>query len=82
MEKPKYSISSEAIANGINDLLDEKEELQDRINKAIEYIENEIPYLLEIESEDEDINGNYVYTYKEYTGIDKLLDILKGSDKE
>ncbi len=40
MEKPKYSISPEAIANGINDLLDEKENLNNIINKLEEWLKD------------------------------------------
>ena len=79
MENPRYTISPEAIANGINDLLDEKEELQERIDKAIEYIENELPYLEMVDYEYEDMNGDIKYVMKEWEGKE-LLDILKGSD--
>jgi len=53
----------------IHCLYAEKKELQERIDKAIEYIEN---------------NGDeIIYSYdKTRELIDKLLDILKGSDKE
>lgn len=46
------------------------------IDKAIEYIEYEMPYLQESDKEYEDINGHTYYTYKEYDGKE-LLDILK-----
>ena len=45
------------------------------IDKAIEYIEYEMPYLQETDKEYEDINGHTYYTYKEYDGKE-LLDIL------
>ncbi len=45
------------------------------IDKAIEYIENEMPYLQETDKEYEDVNGNTYFTYKEYDGKE-LLDIL------
>lgn len=72
MENPRYTISPEAIANGINDLLDEKEELQERIEKAIKYIENNIDELKE------------EHLFIEFTKEElyMVLDILKGSDKE
>jgi hypothetical protein len=75
MEKPKYSISPEAIANGINDLLDEKEELQERINTAIEMIykmtENELNYI--------HWKGKEVLVCgSDFEGAEILLDILKG----
>lgn len=56
-------------------------ELTNKIDKAIEYIENEIPCLWEIDKEWEDQEDNYHHTYKEYS-IDILLDILKGVDKD
>lgn len=46
------------------------------INRAVKYIENEMPYLQETDIEYEDINGNTYFTYKEYDGKE-LLDILK-----
>lgn len=46
------------------------------IDKAVKYIENEMPYLQEIDKEYEDVNGNTYFTYKEYDGKE-LLDILK-----
>ena len=52
-----------------------------KVDKAIEYIENEIPCLWEVDDVREDINGNYQHNYKEYdTQI--LLNKLKGVDKE
>ena len=51
------------------------------INRAVKYIENEMPYLQEIDNEYEDINGNTYFTYKEYDGKE-LLDILKGVENE
>lgn len=50
------------------------------IDKAIEYIENEMPYLQETDKEYEDVNGNTYFTYKEYDGKE-LLDILKEVSK-
>ena len=46
------------------------------IDKAVKYIENEMPYLQEIDKEYEDVDGNTYFTYKEYDGKE-LLDILK-----
>lgn len=46
------------------------------IDKAIHYIEYDMPYLQETDKEYEDINGNTYFTYKEYNAND-LLDILK-----
>lgn len=46
------------------------------IDKAVEYVKNEIPYLQETDKEYEDINGHTYFTYKEYDGKE-LLDILK-----
>ena len=53
----------------------------DRIQKAIEYIENEMPYLEEPDEEIERCDGAIYMTTKEY---DKniLLDILKGGKDE
>lgn len=45
------------------------------IDKAVKYIENEMPYLQETDKEYEDVNGNTYFTYKEYDGKE-LLDIL------
>lgn len=60
-------------------MLEEKEQQckkqKEVIDKAIEYIENEMPYLQETDKEYEDINGNTYFTYKEYDGKE-LLDIL------
>lgn len=47
------------------------------IDKAIHYIEYDMPYLQETDKEYEDINGNTYFTYKEYNASD-LLDILNG----
>ena len=46
-----------------------EEELQQRIDKAIEYIENEMPWLWEVDNAWDDINGNYQHNYKEYETI-------------
>lgn len=51
------------------------------INRAVKYIENEMPYLQETDKEYEDINGNTYFTYKEYDDKE-LLDILKGVENE
>ena len=56
-------------------------ELSSRIDKAIEYIEKEMPYLQETDKEYEDVNGNTYFTYKEYDGKE-LLEILKGDINE
>lgn len=62
-------------------LVKQKDELEEVINKAIEYIENEMPCLWEVDDVWEDIEGNYQHNYKEYdTQI--LLNKLKGVDKE
>lgn len=51
-----------------------------KISEAIEYIENEMPCLWEIDKEWEDQEDNYHHTYKEYdTQI--LINKLKGADK-
>lgn len=60
---------------------EEIERLNNIINKAIEYVENEMLCLWEVDNVWEDINGNYQHNYKEYdTQI--LLNKLKGVDKE
>lgn len=62
-------------------LINENAFLKERISKAIEYIENEMPCLWEVDDVWEDIDGNYQHNYKEYdTQI--LLNKLKGVDKE
>lgn len=51
-----------------------------RIDKAIEYIENDMPYLEEPDEEFERCDGTIYMTMKEYdTSV--LLNILKGEDK-
>ena len=52
-------------------------ELEEVIDKAIDYVENEMPYLQETDKEYEDVNGNTYFTYKEYDGKE-LIEILKG----
>lgn len=55
--------------------------LQQRINKTIEYIENDIPYLEEPDKEFERCDGTTYITKKEYdTSI--LLNILRGENNE
>ena len=69
----------------LNDLLEGEHEVSqmylNNIIKAIEYIENEMPCLWEVDDVWEDINGNYQHNYKEYD-IQILLNKLKGVDKE
>ena len=57
------------------------EDLKQRIDKAIEYIENNSLYDIEY---DEDIyeNKTYMSGVNDEIASRKLLDILKGSDKE
>lgn len=57
-------------AREINRLRNENQKLQERIDKATKYIE-------------EDIKGNYfrVYYAEIYDDCEKLLEILKGEDK-
>ena len=55
-------------------------ELQNRINKAIEYIEYEMPCLWEVDEIFEDMDGKDYNTWKEYDE-NKLLNILKGDNK-
>lgn len=62
-------------------LLAEVTDLEDKIDKAIEYIENYLPYLEMVDYEYEDMNGDIKYVMKEWEGKE-LLEILKGSDKE
>lgn len=52
------------------ELEEKNKELQDRINKAIEYLENY-----------KDIQAKYVYVDFDLENIDKLLNILKGDNK-
>ena len=63
--------------NKIIDLEQQCKKQKEVIDKAEKYIENEMPYLQEIDKEYEDVNGNTYFTYKEYDGKE-LLDILKG----
>lgn len=75
---------AEILTNDINTLVEDLNNvikahnvLLDRINKAIEYIENYMPYVVETDKEYEDVNGHTYYTYKEYTG-EEIIKILKG----
>lgn len=65
--------------------LNQKNEVYDSVvqrnEKAIEYIENEMPCLWEVDDVWEDIEGNYQHNYKEYDP-QILLNKLKGDDKE
>lgn len=74
----EYTIrTSEAIKEEIKPkLIDYFYKQKKVINRAVKYIENEMPYLQETDIEYEDINGNTYFTYKEYDGKE-LLDILK-----
>ena len=65
----------------IENLQQENKKQKEVINRAVKYIENEMPYLQETDKEYEDINGNTYFTYKEYDGKE-LLDILKGVENE
>lgn len=72
MEDPIFTISPQAIARGIEELLDEKEDLQERIDRAIEYIEKYGKTIEEI-------------AYKNGTcedSLQEILDILKGERNE
>lgn len=73
----EYSIrTSETIKEEIKPkLIDYFYKQREVINRAVKYIENEMPYLQETDKEYEDINGNTYFTYKEYDGKE-LLDIL------
>ena len=63
------NISIEEMPREIARLEDENELLQDRIDKAIEYIE-------------ERCNGEVLTHTFDKDNVGELLDILKGSDKE
>lgn len=73
----EYAIrSSNAIKEDVKqELIDYFYKQKEVINRAVKYIENEMPYLQETDKEYEDINGNTYFTYKEYDGKE-LLDIL------
>ncbi len=70
----------EEYKNEINEYIENLEQQvkkqKEVIDKAIHYIEYDMPYLQETDKEYEDINGNTYFTYKEYNSSD-LLDILK-----
>lgn len=70
------NISIEEMPREIARLEDENEELQNRIDKAIEYIN----YAIEDDDIEEFRRFRHLLLYSE--DLDKLLDILKGSDKE
>lgn len=70
-----------ALNSSYQRILNALNETTERNSKVIEYIENEMPCLWEVDDIWEDINGNYQHNYKEYdTQI--LLNKLKGVDKE
>lgn len=71
-DEPLIYISERAI-----NLKKENDKLHHRINKAIEYIENQNPSDIEICGNEK----KYYYTLGE-DNIDRLLEILKVSDKE
>ena len=74
-----YLIPKDVFEELFNEMINWKEKSQKQkevIDKAVKYIENEMPYLQEIDKEYEDVNGNTYFTYKEYDGKE-LLDILK-----
>lgn len=75
----KLYILEEMTQEELNELALERNTLQQRINKAIEYIENYMPYVVETDKEYEDVNGNTYFTYKEYTG-EEIIKILKGKE--
>lgn len=78
--KETYGFVPEEIRNILRSyeiLQKQNKQLNKRINKAIEYIENYMPYVVETDKEYEDVDGNTYYTYKEYTG-EEIIKILKG----
>ena len=64
----KYTILE--LQKQLDFMIDRNDEKQDRINKAIEYIENY-----------KDIEAKYVYVDFDLEDLDKLLNILKGDNK-
>lgn len=69
-----------SLNNSYQRILNALNETIERNSKAIEYIENEMPYLWEVDDVWEDIEGNYQHNYKEYD-YQILLNKLKGVDK-
>ena len=68
----KQEATYDYLKDEVHCLYAEKKELQERINKAIEYIERTCV-----------TNTKWVsYPKGEFFNIDELLDILKGSDKD
>jgi hypothetical protein len=84
IEKEKWNKVKDYIIN-LQEELEYKElwrkEYKQRIDKAIEYIENEMPYLEEPDEEIERIDGSIYMTMKEY---DKniILNILQNGSEE
>lgn len=70
------NIPIEEMPREIARLEDENEELQQRIDKAIEYIN----YAIESDDIEELRSARHLLLFNE--DLDKLLNILKGSDKE
>ena len=66
----EITISPRQIAQAVENLLDEKEELQQRIEKSIEYIE------------ENKLNGYKISEMLCGSEVVKLLEILKGEDNE
>ena len=59
----------------VDKLEQENQQLKEVIEEVREYVENDMPYLQEVDNEYEDVNGNTYFTYKEYDDS-KLLQIL------
>ena len=70
----EITISPRQIAQAVDNLLDEKEQLQQRIDKAIEYIENN--------TYDDSLDGDGSRLMFEKANGKELLEILKGEDND
>lgn len=73
----------EELEKSLIDISKIADNLQERIDKAIEYINKHIEYGLELgkilHDEDDELRNNVFFDISE---VDEILNILKGSDKE
>lgn len=75
--KINYEVKPSFTTRKIKELQQQCKKQKEVIDRAVKYIENEMPYLQETDKEYvQDVNGNTYFTYKEYDGKE-LLDILK-----
>lgn len=74
-ENQQLKATNESLTSLVNSCQKEIRKYKEVIEEVREVIENEIPYLYEIDKEYENVEGNTYFTYKEYDNS-KLLQIL------